>query len=195
MRIGWLVAVALTLVTTIQAYADVVTYRIDFNSPGFTQTGTAFPVSGSFTVTLDRSKDTPTDNGQNVFVTKDFAVNSFSYMFSQPVSVGYAYAATYGELYVVASPDLGDNPYNQPGFTLDFYDINSNAPYYSDAGPVLVDSRIVDLAHGVNEDLGTRDVTVTQLDLAPTPEPSAWLLMSTGALALCVGARRRLISA
>lgn len=117
-------------------------------------------MSGSFTVTFDRSKDSPTNDGQDVFITEGFVVNSFSYAFSQPVMVGYSYAATHGELFVVASPDLANNPYDEPGFQLDFFNINSDAPYFSDdPGPVLVDSDIVDLARGVNEELGTKDVT------------------------------------
>ena len=187
----WLAASAFILVFAIQAHADVVTYQVDFTSPGFDALNTPFPVSGSFTLTFDRSHDSPTVDGQNEFVTNNFVVNSFSYHFSQPLTVGYAYAATYGELYIVGATDLAGNPYSEPGFGLDFFNINSGMPLYTGVpGAVLAEGGITDLARGVDEGLESLDVTVTQLN-TPVPEPSTFVLLAMGALGFCKYARWR----
>lgn len=175
------------------AHADIVTYQVAFSSPGYNAAnGHNFPVSGTFTLTFDRSVDTPAVDGQNVFVTKDFTVDSFSYKFSQPVTVGYAYAATYGELYVVGSPDLVNDPHGDPGFGLDFFDINSDPSFpLSNAHPYLGEGTIGDSAKGVEEEFLTADVTVTQLN-SPVPEPGSLTLVGTGALGVWAGVRRRI---
>ncbi len=157
MRTG-LFSVALMILTSVPLLADVVTYKVDFNDDVANGRPNFVPVSGSFTVTFDRSTDSYVPPGVGTFlITQGLQVNAFSYMFSQPLQVGYAYAHTYGELYIVGSPDLVNDPFGAPGFGLDFFNINSDMPYFSDdPGPVLVNSNIADPATGFSEALGRR---------------------------------------